>query len=541
MPDPAPYLLLGRVLPEDTITLDAWVDAFPPPAWAWQAIIILARTPGVMLRRVVVAPAGWRTSLRGNMLARPYEAVCRSACGFLRPVHAAGTAPAGTRVIPEGLTAESVIREDLSDIALYLGEQPLHGGCEGLARRYVWSIVAGDPLNGSVSPLFASEILGSSPVLTLCLVQHTKCWETGRILCCYQAPKFQSLYYPRAAEDPLFAVGALVARKIHDLLVFGPPIAEKEVPRDEVNIAPKLSSLQAASWIRYLAGRVAHSVASRTIHRSRSRRWFVAWRDEPRLSTVRNKVFVRSGFQVFRGRENLGYADPFPFHWGGKELLFMEEILPDERGRLVVTEIRDGKGSKEPPAVILDKPYHLSYPCVFEHRGDHFLIPESSANRTVDLYRATRFPCEWVLQKSLVQGMAFVDTTPVFHEGLWYFFVTTADPASVATESFLYYSDELDGPWKYHPSNPISSDVRRSRSAGRLFRMGETLIRPVQDCSLDYGLAIRLMAVERLTPDEYREREIAEIDSSWHPEAIRTHTLTFSEGLETIDGCRWVR
>ena len=42
-----------------------------------------------------------------------------------------------------------------------------------------------------------------------------------------------------------------------------------------------------------------------------------------------------------------------------------------------------------PPATALETPYHLSYPFVFRHEDDIFMIPESSANRTVELYRAS--------------------------------------------------------------------------------------------------------------------------------------------------------
>jgi len=90
-------------------------------------------------------------------------------------------------------------------------------------------------------------------------------------------------------------------------------------------------------------------------------------------------------------------------------------------------------------------------------------------------------------------------------------------------------------------ANPISSDARRLRSAGRLFYRQGRLLRPVQDCSLDYGLAVRLMQVEKLSPDEYAETEIEVIDTSWHPKAIRTHTLTRRAGWRpsmAAAGCR---
>ena len=53
--------------------------------------------------------------------------------------------------------------------------------------------------------------------------------------------------------------------------------------------------------------------------------------------------------------------------------------------------------------------------------------------------------------------------------------------------------------------NPIVSDVRRARPAGRVLSRDGELIRPSQDCSGRYGRAVAFNRIVRLTPTEFGE------------------------------------
>jgi hypothetical protein len=137
-----------------------------------------------------------------------------------------------------------------------------------------------------------------------------------------------------------------------------------------------------------------------------------------------------------------------------------------------------------------------------------------------------------------VEGKAVVDTTPLFLDGMWYFFTTTKEPGS---ETFLFYSAKLEGPWRYHPANPICSDARRARAAGALFYRDGKLIRPSQDCALGYGHSIVFNEVTRLSPSEYAERVVQRIPPNWRQNLIGTHTYNSDGTYEVIDGVRFER
>jgi hypothetical protein len=164
------------------------------------------------------------------------------------------------------------------------------------------------------------------------------------------------------------------------------------------------------------------------------------------------------------------------------------------------------------------------------------MLPETSANRSIQLYRASRFPYEFEQAAVLMEGVSLVDTTPLFLDNRWYFFTTTTEPFM---ETVLFWSESLDGQWHLHPHSPISSSVRNSRSAGHVFRHGTRLLRPTQDCTVRYGFGMTINEITRLTPTEFEEQRIDFIGPSWRDGLLGTHTLNATAGFEVVDGLRY--
>jgi hypothetical protein len=91
-------------------------------------------------------------------------------------------------------------------------------------------------------------------------------------------------------------------------------------------------------------------------------------------------------------------------------------------------------------------------------------------------------------------------------------FANGAKPGmEVNDELHIFSSDKLLGDWKPHARNPVKSDVRSSRPAGRLFREGGELYRPGQICTPLYGAGIALHKVTCLSQDDYLEEEVDRI------------------------------
>jgi hypothetical protein len=241
-----------------------------------------------------------------------------------------------------------------------------------------------------------------------------------------------------------------------------------------------------------------------------------------------------SGFRFVPAPAGHFYADPFPVHDGTDCWLFFEDyVVAERKAVLSCGRVSADLGLGE-VCVILERPYHLSFPHVFQHLGRWYMIPESNANGTLDLYTAEQFPCGWQFDRTLWQGKV-VDTAVVASGGYIWWFVTAIEPKGRGMKVLLFYSDSIEGEWHLHPASPLTRDVRRARGAGAILNRGGRLYRPAQDCGLRYGYGFRVNEIVELTPERYSEREIFFIEPSWAPGLLATHTYNRSEDIEAVD------
>ena len=234
------------------------------------------------------------------------------------------------------------------------------------------------------------------------------------------------------------------------------------------------------------------------------------------------------------------YADPFVVAHDDETFLFMELLEhATDRGRLAVGRIEaDGRLTDVEP--ILPMAHHTSYPYVFRDGGRMFMIPETGDAGRVELFAATDFPTGWERVATLLEGANAVDATVIAHDDRYWMWVTIAVPGGrLQDETFLYTSDRLDGGWTPHPRNPVVSDARRARPAGRPFVCHGSLIRPSQNCTGRYGERVMFNEVEVLTPDDYRERPCGWLGRDWTSRTnLAAHTYTFDGQWEATDGLR---
>lgn len=238
------------------------------------------------------------------------------------------------------------------------------------------------------------------------------------------------------------------------------------------------------------------------------------------------------------------WADPHITQVNGTYYIFIEEFLTAKnKGHISVLEL-DGLGNWKAPIKVLEKDYHLSYPFIFEWNDRFYMVPESRANKTIDLYECTDFPYKWNYKQCLMENVSAVDTTLIYYFNKWWLFTAIAENEAAApnVELFLFYADDLfSGEWKAHPQNPIISDVKSARPAGSLFVKDGKLIRPSQDCSEGYGHGIDLNEIEVLSETEYRERRILSIRPDWDKRIVATHTFASCGDLTVIDVMTYAR
>jgi hypothetical protein len=165
-----------------------------------------------------------------------------------------------------------------------------------------------------------------------------------------------------------------------------------------------------------------------------------------------------------------------------------------------------------------------------------YMIPETSQNKTIEMYRATLFPHQWELHQVLMKDVDAVDTTLAEIDGLWWMFTNLGIKGAPAEEElFLFYAETPFGPWKPHRQNPVISDCRRGRQAGRLFTYEGHLYRPAQASTQGRGHSVSINRIVRLNENEYAEQPVSRIVPGWPKDIHGIHTLNHDGGMTVVD------
>lgn len=351
------------------------------------------------------------------------------------------------------------------------------------------------------SSVLYDSCFATDPV-SLYRMENRECWRRGQILaqCLTAAPRGEVLHSELSSQEAM-------------------------TDSDRVPTTAEMTRF-AARW----AVRRILRAAQRLFFREH---WFLGLRRRPSASMPTQL----SRFQIIQSPGRFNYADPFLFEKDGGSYLFFEKWRKNGGGVLCCVKLNaDGRHGE--PKVILARNYHLSYPQVFENQGGIYLLPESRENNRIELYQAEEFPWRWKLAHVLIENVAAADPTLLHYNGMFWLFASGAGTRSdLNSELFLYFSESLSGPWQAHPLNPVVSDVRRARPAGRLFLDDDgQLIRPGQDSSKVYGHRVRLNRVDVLSRTEYRETPLNSIGPEWFDGNLGTHTLNRTKQWEVLDG-----
>jgi hypothetical protein len=428
------------------------------------------------------------------------------------------------------------IRAANLDVIFRFGFRIIRGEILQTPRHGVWSFHHDDNQEYRGGPPLFWEIKERNPVSGTILQVLTDSLDGGRVIYRgHSSTNFSSLYLNR---NPVYWKTAEYAmRRLRDLHTRGSEYLQSldtynEKLTYERGIYKTPDTLQMAAFIaRQQYRRVRAGVSSRL--RGGEFQWFVA---------IRSKSPARSfddptGYRIMRPPKDRFYADPFVVARNGKTYMFLEDYRYRE-GRAVIScsEI-DATGNPGEPVEVLRRPYHLSYPFLFEHDGQMYMIPESKSNRTVELYRAEDFPSRWSLETVLMKDVFAVDATIHVADGrVWMFTGLSNGRYSNSDELGLFYAESLFGPWQPHSGNPVISDVRRSRPAGALFHDNGRLIRPSQDCARAYGYGLRFSEVLVLNERDYKEQSVAYLGPEWTNDNLGTHTYSRTDQFEVIDG-----
>jgi len=236
-------------------------------------------------------------------------------------------------------------------------------------------------------------------------------------------------------------------------------------------------------------------------------------------------------------------ADPFMVLAQQTWYMFFEVMHAQwQRGVIALATSRDGWRWRY-ARVVLQEPFHLSYPYVFMWQDAYYMVPETFEAEAIRVYKAMHFPTTWACVGAVLAGQ-YTDPSLFRAHGKWWM-LACSTPFEHDTLC-LYYADALLGPWQAHPQNPlIQGDAHRARPGGRVTAIGDRLIRYAQDDAPFYGRQVRAFEIMELSTTRYAEREVPESPVlqpsglGWNAKGmhhIDPHRLDDTHWLASVDG-----
>lgn len=153
-----------------------------------------------------------------------------------------------------------------------------------------------------------------------------------------------------------------------------------------------------------------------------------------------NKEFpLWSDFHALIPPRNYFWADPVPWIHNNQYYIFYEEFpFATNRGYIACITLDKSMNIISNQAV-LQRPYHLSYPFIFEYNNNLYMLPETNENKTVEVYRCIGFPDCWELEKVTVSDIPVVDATLFEANNKWWLFANIVDEGGSSHDTLAFY------------------------------------------------------------------------------------------------------
>lgn len=507
------------------LRVGVFADSPLQPRWIVEALEKVAASD---FAEVVAVAAGGAASRVVPWLWRAYLSVDRWIFGSQPDPSVRIPLLPGLAALPLDRAALAPLR---LDVAFALGEVDC-AALEGVAKHGVWRYCFGEERSPVEALAGVREVTDGAPVTASALAVRRGGGADERLA--YQSWSRTFQYSVARNRDRLLRKTAEFAgRALRELHRSGDAWLGRCAPLTRAS-APRAERLPGgAELVRGLSG-LGRRITRRALQKLLTiEQWFLAYRFG---GGERWQGDLRP-FTLLMPPRDRYWADPFPLERGGRHYIFFEEYLfATGKAHIAVIEVSRG-GERSEPRRVLERDHHVAYPFLIEHDGELYMAPDSGANRSVELYRCVEFPHRWRLEKVLLRGAWFVDATLHRAEDRWWMFVNVGlDGAEAHDELHLYHADRLFGEWQPHARNPVKSDVRCSRPAGRLFQRDGALYRPAQICAPLYGSGVSINRVLHLSPGAYLEQEEERVLPTHPAGLLGIHTLNRAGELSVLDG-----
>lgn len=425
--------------------------------------------------------------------------------------------------------ADIILAQQL-DVLLRQAFNIIKGPILSAAKHGIWSFHHADNAVNRGGPACFWEILQKEPCVGVTLQQLTPVLDGGNVI-------EKAFYNPHhsfvVTQNDVFnsSVSLLMKnlRKLGDgSVVFTPsPPYEKPLYKQ-----PKLWPV-----LKYVFGfykTVLLGNSKRFFANALGKRTFV-WALFPRqgnfLETNLNNI------EPLPMPSNEFWADPFLLKQENDIYAFFENYnYATKKGKISCVRMVDGQAVDLKDA--LDLPYHLSYPNIIKQGSEIFMIPETTANNRLEIFRCIEFPNKWELHATAFENEKVVDAT--FYEdekGERWLFLNKG--LKNFAELHIYKIDSLSlNSIQPHKTNPVKIDALSARNAGAIFKFNDEYYRPSQlNSHGKYGNGLNINKIIQLDLENYVEEKITTIQPAFKQGLVGIHHLHQIEDYFVFDAC----
>jgi len=257
---------------------------------------------------------------------------------------------------------------------------------------------------------------------------------------------------------------------------------------------------------------------------------------------IRNKTFDQNIYWLPLESFNHFQADPFLLRLeDGKLSIFHEDFAFDDAyGKISLMET-DDNFKLVSHKTLLDTKSHLSYPFIFTEENRIFIFPEAAHSGKLSCYEYN--PVNQSLDfHRVIMDLPLLDSSILKHDGKYWLFGTLQGKDS-HNKLYIFYSDNLFGPFTPHPENPVKNSLNGARSAGNFVNVDGVYYRPSQNCKNQYGESITINKIIILNEKKYAEEPymIISIDQTkfTNKNIFTIHTINVVDNIIAVDGSKW--
>lgn len=240
------------------------------------------------------------------------------------------------------------------------------------------------------------------------------------------------------------------------------------------------------------------------------------------------------------------YADPVVCELNGETYLFAEQYDRFfKKGYIAVfhVDIINGSVRCSKPKRILSEPFHLSFPLLFSRDQQWYMIPESSADNSLLIYKMGETPYDWE-QIRRIPMTDSVDTVLCQKDDM-IFFINTEEHSTKKLYGKQKIYSMTDFPYGELVLIGEEDDYSlERRNGGPIFESSDKIIRVCQNCTEKfYGKSFSFYEITELSPEGYQDvlQKTIEVQDLKLDKPVKryeitgTHTFSRTDRVEAID------